>query len=89
VAGLGREQHLATHAAITNTLAAGVPLRDAAQILAQHADPRITEHYDRARAATSTATAFTSSPPTSRACELLVAVRRSYASSSGWGPTFK
>jgi integrase/recombinase XerD len=25
-----------------------VPLRDA-QILARHADPRITEHYDRAR----------------------------------------
>ena len=27
---------------------AGVPLRDA-QILARHADPRTTEHYDRAR----------------------------------------
>jgi hypothetical protein len=26
----------------------GVPLRDA-QILARHADPRTTEHYDRAR----------------------------------------
>jgi hypothetical protein len=30
------------------TLDAGVPLRDA-QILARHADPRTTEHYDRAR----------------------------------------
>jgi len=29
-------------------LDAGVPLRDA-QILARHADPRTTEHYDRAR----------------------------------------
>ena len=36
------------HAAITNALEAGVPLRDA-QILARHADPRTTEHYDRAR----------------------------------------
>jgi hypothetical protein len=34
---------------ITNALDAGVPLRDA-QILARHADPRTTEHYDRARA---------------------------------------
>ncbi len=33
---------------ITNALNAGVPLRDA-QILARHADPRTTEHYDRAR----------------------------------------
>ena len=32
----------------TNALDAGVPLRDA-QILARHADPRTTEHYDRAR----------------------------------------
>jgi len=36
------------HTAITNALDAGVPLRDA-QILARHADPRTTEHYDRAR----------------------------------------
>jgi site-specific recombinase XerD len=36
------------HAAITNALDAGVPLRDA-QILARHADPRTTEHHDRAR----------------------------------------
>jgi len=36
------------HAAITNALDAGVPLRDA-QILARHVDPRTTEHYDRAR----------------------------------------
>ena len=36
------------HAATTNALDAGVPLRDA-QILARHADRRTTEHYDRAR----------------------------------------
>jgi integrase/recombinase XerD len=36
------------HAAITNALDAGVPLRDA-QILARHADTRTTEHYDRTR----------------------------------------
>lgn len=40
--------HSIRHAAITNALDAGVPLRDA-QILARHADPRTTEHYDRAR----------------------------------------
>ena len=40
--------HALRHAAITNALDAGVPLRDA-QILARHADPRTTEHYDRAR----------------------------------------
>jgi hypothetical protein len=40
--------HSLRHAAITNALDAGVPLRDA-QILARHADPRTTEHYDRAR----------------------------------------
>ena len=40
--------HSLRHAAITNALVAGVPLRDA-QILARHADPRTTEHYDRAR----------------------------------------
>ncbi len=40
--------HSLPHAAITNALDAGVPLRDA-QILARHADPRTTEHYDRAR----------------------------------------
>jgi len=36
------------HAAITNALDAGVPIRDA-QILARHADPRTTERCDRAR----------------------------------------
>jgi integrase len=36
------------HAAITDALGAGVPLRDA-QILARHVDPGTTEHYDRAR----------------------------------------
>jgi site-specific recombinase XerD len=40
--------HSLRHAAITNALDAGVPLRGA-QILARHADPRTTEHYDRAR----------------------------------------
>ena len=35
-------------AAITNAFDAGVPQRDA-QILAQPADPRKAEHYDRAR----------------------------------------
>ncbi len=40
--------HSLRHAAITNALDAGVPLRDA-QILAPHADPGITEHYDPAR----------------------------------------
>jgi site-specific recombinase XerD len=59
--------HSLRHAAITNALDAGVPLRDA-QILARHADPRTTEHYDRA-AATWTATACISSPPTWRASE--------------------
>ena len=33
---------------LTKALDASVPLRDA-QILARHADPRTTEHYDRAR----------------------------------------
>lgn len=40
--------HSLRHAAITNALDAGVPLRDA-QIPARHAEPRTTEHYDRAR----------------------------------------
>ncbi len=40
--------HSLRHAAITNALDAGVPLRDA-KILARHADPRTTEHYHRAR----------------------------------------
>ena len=40
--------HSLRHAALTNALDAGVPLRDP-QILARHADPRTTEHYDRAR----------------------------------------
>ena len=48
----GIPRHISPHslrrAAITNALDAGVPLRDA-QILARHADPRTTEHYDRAR----------------------------------------
>jgi integrase/recombinase XerD len=40
--------HSLRHAAITNALDAGLPLRDA-RILARHADPRTTQHYDRAR----------------------------------------
>jgi integrase/recombinase XerD len=49
VAGIPRHisPHSLRHAAITNALDAGVPLRDA-QILARHADPRTTQHYDRA-----------------------------------------
>ena len=50
IAGLPRHisPHALRHAALTNALDAGVPLRDA-QILARHANPRTTEHYDRAR----------------------------------------
>lgn len=50
VAGIPRDisPHSLRRAAITNALDAGVPLRDA-QIVARHADPRTTEHYDRAR----------------------------------------
>jgi len=47
----GIPRHISPHSlrhAATNSLDAGVPLRDA-QILARHADPRTTEHYDRAR----------------------------------------
>ena len=40
--------HSLRHAAITNASDAGVPLPHA-QILARHADPRTTEHYERAR----------------------------------------
>ena len=40
--------HSLRHEAITKAPDTGVPLRDA-QILARHADPRTTEHYDRAR----------------------------------------
>jgi len=42
------QPHSLRHAAITNALDAGVPLRDA-QILPRHADPRTTEPYDPAR----------------------------------------
>jgi integrase/recombinase XerD len=50
LAGIPRHvsPHPLRHAAITNALDAGVPLCDA-QILTRHADPRTTEHYDRAR----------------------------------------
>ena len=48
VLGVASPQGFAVYAAITNALDAGVPLCDA-QILARHADPRTTEHYDRAR----------------------------------------
>ena len=49
-AGIPRHisSHSLRHPAITKALDAGVPLRDA-QILARNADPRTTEHYDRAR----------------------------------------
>ncbi|WP_366927636.1 tyrosine-type recombinase/integrase [Aeromicrobium sp.] len=40
--------HLLRRAVRTNALDAGVPLSDA-QILARHAEPRTTQHYDRAR----------------------------------------
>jgi hypothetical protein len=42
------QPHSLRHAAITNALNAGVPLRDT-QILARHGDPRTNEHYNRAR----------------------------------------
>jgi site-specific recombinase XerD len=47
----GIPRHISPHSlrhAATNALDAGGPLRDA-QILARHAVPRTTEHYDRAR----------------------------------------
>ena len=53
--------HSLRHAAITNALDAGVPLRDA-QILARHADPGPPSTTTEPEA-TSTATASTSSPP--------------------------
>jgi hypothetical protein len=55
----------ARHAAITNALEAGVPLRDA-QILARHADPR-TPSSKTMPEETSTATASISPRPTSLA----------------------
>ncbi len=55
--------HSLRHAAITNALDAGVPLRDA-QILARHADPAPPSTTTEP-AATSTGTASTSSPVTS------------------------
>lgn len=74
---LGNPRHFSPrslrHAAITNALDAGVPLGDA-QILARHADPRTTEHYDPAPAETWTATASASLPPTSPAREHLSTV---------------
>jgi hypothetical protein len=69
VAGIPR--HVSPHslrpAAITNTLDAGVPLRDA-QILAQK-PTAIPSSTTTGREATSTATASTASPPTSQACD--------------------
>ncbi len=59
--------HSLRHAAITNALDAGVPLRDA-QILARHADPE-PPSTTTAPAATSTDTPSTSSPPTSPASD--------------------
>jgi site-specific recombinase XerD len=40
--------HSLRHAAITNALDAGVPLRDV-QLAARHADPRTTTNYDHRR----------------------------------------
>ncbi|MFE7223529.1 tyrosine-type recombinase/integrase [Nocardioides sp. NPDC057577] len=59
--------HSLRHAAITNALVAGLPLRDA-QILARHADPE-PPNTTTAPAGTSTATESTSSPPTSPASD--------------------
>jgi integrase len=63
--------HSLRHAAITNALDAGVPLRDA-QILASHADPKQPSTTTEP-AATSTDTASTSSPPTSQASDAWMA----------------
>jgi site-specific recombinase XerC len=65
-AGIARHvsPHPLRHGAITNALDPGGPLRDA-QILARHAGPRTTEHYDRARVNLD-CTAWTSSPRTGR-----------------------
>ena len=54
--------HMLRHTFVTTMLDAGVDLRDV-QIAAQHADPRSTMRYDRARQ-TWTATRTTSWPPT-------------------------
>ena len=40
--------HMLRHTFVTTMLDAGVDLRDV-QIVARHADPRTTMHYDRAR----------------------------------------
>ena len=40
--------HLLRHGFVTSSLDAGIPLRDV-QIMARHADPRMTQRYDRAR----------------------------------------
>lgn len=40
--------HLLRHGYVTSALDAGIPLRDV-QIMARHADPRMTSRYDRAR----------------------------------------
>lgn len=69
IAGIPRHicSHSLRHAAITNTLDAGVPLRGAV-ILAPHADPHLTE-TTTAPAATSPGTQSTFSRPTWRALE--------------------
>lgn len=40
--------HLLRHGYVTASLDAGIPMRDV-QIMARHADPRMTQRYDRAR----------------------------------------
>jgi len=71
VKAAGSQRHISPHslwrAAANNAVDAGVPLRDA-QILARHADPRTTEHYDRPRQP-STDSACTSVTPTSPASD--------------------
>ncbi|HET7475196.1 MAG TPA: hypothetical protein VFJ97_04130 [Dermatophilaceae bacterium] len=52
-AGVSTRDETSSHAELRSSARvvhpdAGVPLRDA-QILARHADPRTTEHYDRGR----------------------------------------
>jgi site-specific recombinase XerD len=84
MAGIPRHisPHSSLHAAITNALDAGVPLRDA-QILARHTDPRTTEHYDRARGNLDRH-AVHSSPPTSPVSERLPFSRRWLRHRNAW-----
>lgn len=77
--GAGIQRHVSPHslrhAAISNALDAGVPLRDA-QILARHADPPHHASTTTAPEAASTAPASASSPPTSPASSAAYKIRR-------------